>query len=870
MNSKLLAGFLFFLFVSLYAKSQVKDDFSDGDFTNNPGWTGNTSDFIVDDSFRLRSNNMVPNSHFYLSTANTRAVNTEWEMNLQMDFNPSGLNFIDVYLIASSQDLIASNINGYFVRLGNTSDEISLFRKDPDGSITKIIDGEDGVLNSGSNQVKLKVSRDSTGRWILFRDLSVPGNSLAKEGEVVDTTYMTSAFFGILIHQSTASFFKKHFFDNIEIKKLVPDTSPPEIKSVSVLSDHELNVLFSEPVEDISGQLTSNYSVLPLIGDPLYARKDPGDNSKVILTLGESLNSGILYSLSVTGVQDLHGNMIQDSVIYFRYVVAQPQDIVIDEIMADPSPPVELPEQEWIELRNISTYEISLKNWRLSDASHQSGPMPDFVLQPDSFLIICSHSAYSALTKFGNVLAVDDFPILNNSSDLLSLRSSDGRVIHAVKYSQDWYHDTNRENGGWSLEMIDAKNPCIGSGNWKSSESSTGGTPGKINSVDGINENNTVPRLLRAYLKGMDTLILVFSESLDSSISVNANNYSIDNNLVAVKIITETPLFDRVLIKLNQPVVPGKIYSVTAKGVSDCVGNKLQMNNTTKFGIPEKTNPFDIVINEVLFNPKPFGEDFVEIYNRSKKILDLSTTKLANRNSSDLINDEHLLADESYLFFPGDFLVLTIDPDAVKNQYITNNPDGFLKLGKMPSFPDNGGEVVLLNEKNEIVDEVDYSDQWHYPLITNTEGVSLERMRYDDSSDINNFHSAAASVGYATPAYKNSQSENDILINEYVHVTPEIFSPDNDGMDDYATITYKFPAPGYVVNSTIFDASGRQVRLLQQNSLSGTSGFFQWDGLDNNKRPLPRGIYIIFTEVFDTKGQVRRFKSVVVLARKNL
>lgn len=102
-----------------------------------------------------------------------------------------------------------------------------------------------------------------------------------------------------------------------------------------------------------------------------------------------------------------------------------------------------------------------------------------------------------------------------------------------------------------------------------------------------------------------------------------------------------------------------------------------------------------------------------------------------------------------------------------------------------------------------------------------------------------------------------------------ITVTPEIMSPDNDGLDDFATINYVFPEPGYVSSIKIFDASGRPVRYLVANALNGLRGYYRWDGLDDKQKKLPAGIYIIYTEVFNLQGKTKKFKNVIVLARKN-
>ncbi|HQR01567.1 MAG TPA: hypothetical protein PLA61_12030, partial [Ferruginibacter sp.] len=225
---------------------------------------------------------------------------------------------------------------------------------------------------------------------------------------------------------------------------------------------------------------------------------------------------------------------------------------------------------------------------------------------------------------------------------------------------------------------------------------------------------------------------------------------------------------------------------------------------------------------------------------------------------------------DNYLFFPGDYLVITEEPDIVRRDFIARNTDAFTTVTPLPSYNDDKGNVIILNARGTIVDELAYDEKWHFKLINNPEGVALERIDCNGMTrNPDNWHSAAASVGYGTPTYKNSQYLADPKAGGSVTIKPDIISPDNDGLDDFASISYQFPAPGYVVNITVFDAAGRPVRYLQRNALCGVNSYFQWDGLGESGRQLPVGIYIILSEAFNLNGKKKQFKNVIVLARRN-
>jgi Lamin Tail Domain len=300
------------------------------------------------------------------------------------------------------------------------------------------------------------------------------------------------------------------------------------------------------------------------------------------------------------------------------------------------------------------------------------------------------------------------------------------------------------------------------------------------------------------------------------------------------------------------------------------VGNAIGSKKTARVGLSEVADSLDIVINEILFNPPSNGTDYVEIYNRSNKIIDLKQTYIANRNTAGVVSSITQLSGESYLLFPEDFLVITEDTAVVKAAYITTNPDAFITVASMPSFSDDEGDVIILNAQGAITDELKYSEKWHFKLIDNREGVALERIDYNAATQLqDNWHSAATSVGYGTPGYKNSQYRINDGVQGAITLSPEIVSPDNDGQDDFATIDYSFPDPGYVATITIFDAKGRPVRYLQRNALCGIKGSFRWDGLGEKNQQLATGIYILFTEVFNLSGKKKQFKKTVVVARRN-
>ena len=552
------------------------------------------------------------------------------------------------------------------------------------------------------------------------------------------------------------------------------------------------------------------------------------------------------------------------------YLLAQNRySVVIDEIMADPTPQIGLPNNEWIELKNTTALPINLQNWRIGDATGQSGPMPNFTLQPDSFVIVCTASAVAAMSAFGTTISVTSFPSLDNDGDQLLLKAANAKTIHAVSYTSGWYQNELKKDGGWTLEMMDTKSPCAGSNNWKASVNTTGGTAGKKNSVDGVNNDTAAPQLKRAYTTDNTTIVVVYDEPVDSLSGATLANYSVDGGLTLVSATAIAPLFNQVQLKINNPLTANTVYTITAINVKDCKNNNIGAVNKARVGLPVDPAAGEWIINEILFNPRPNANDFIEFYNNSNKIFDASKLYIANRNSSGAISSIKVLSATPFYIFPGDYLVETEDADNLALQYLVKNPDNVVTISSPPSFSDDEGNVIALNFQGTVVDEVKYKDDWHFKLIDNNEGVSLERIDpAGPSQNETNWHSAASTAGYGTPTYKNSQYRLLNTITAKIDVTPKVFSPDNDGRDDIATIQYEVAEPGFIANIIIYDAAGRLIRNLVRNGTLGLKGYWNWDGLDDKGNKLPVGVYIFFTELFNLQGKKEKFKNTVVLARK--
>ncbi len=860
--SRFLSAGVALLFMAT-ASAQFTDDFSDGDFTNNPAWSGNTDKFIVDNG-QLRSNAGQGAATYHLSTPSSQ-VQGQWEFFVNLKFSPSSANFVDIYLTSDAQDL-NPGANGYAVRIGEVAKRITLYRMNG-ATTTPLALSPDGVVNSSTNNpVRVKVTRDAANLWTLYYQTGTQG-SYTLAGTATDASITTSSWFGVRIVQSTAaSPVNNHFFDDFYVGPIILDTTPAQIVSATIADAQHVDLLFNEPVAQASAEDVSNYDVVPFNG-VAAAALDGLDPALVRLTLQSPMQNLNTYTLLVNGVEDLAGNAIANGTASFTYLVfseAQPGDVVINELLPDPDPVVGLPNAEFVELYNATNDKaFDLTGWKIF-AGTSSGTLPNVQLLPGEYVILSGTSSAAQFAAFGHAVGVPSFPALVNAGDAMNLKKPDGTSIDAVTYDLSWYNDAVKANGGWTLERKDPYTPCSDRLNWTSSVAVQGGTPGAVNSVFALQHDTVPPALQQLFVIDASTLDLVFNELMDAA-SLMAGSYTLEPFLgVASVEVMDTK---RVRLHLTGPLVEGQMYQLTVLGVADCPGNPIGGANALSFALPQPLAKGDVIINEVLYDPRGTGSDFVELYNRSQKVVSLQGLKLANVSNGAVANAK-VITPDPYLLLPGQYVAVAADVANVLMNYPLGRADRMLQAS-LPSYPNGGGTVVFLGVAGDTLDWFVYSDAMHFPLLKSVDGVSLERVDPDrPTDDPGNWHSAAAAVNFATPGYQNSQYAPAPEPRGNMTIEPAIFSPDNDGYQDLLTITYAFDEPGFVATMKVFDLAGREVRTLMNNELLGTGGAVTWDGMMDTNELARVGPYVVYMEAYDLAGNVEKYRKTVVLAHR--
>ena len=632
------------------------------------------------------------------------------------------------------------------------------------------------------------------------------------------------------------------------------DETAPSIVDLSINSANELHITFSETIDTAVSLSLDNFSLDNDYGNPVYAGMDANNPNLLVLMFGMSFEQNRIYNLTVENIADLCGNVMERQTVQFSTVPIAFNTIVVSEIMSKPSPVVGLPDAKYVEIYNRSDNAVSLSGWKISLGS-TTKPMPSVIIGAQSYLVFTAADNAFMFEGFENVVGVDGFPSFAQGGTTISLYDKNGNIVHTLTFSSSWHDDNFKAQGGYSLEMVDLNNPCEGAANWRSTLDRRGGTPGTQNSVNASNPDRATPYPTDAEVVN-DTVVVYFSEVVLPEM-ISTQNFSAEElgNPTFVKIVE--PQLTVVKMKFNAEIQRGKVYMLNiGENITDCSGNNVEVNTQIRFGIGVQAEYNDLTINELLFNPYSGGSDFIELYNRSDKVIDLKDLWISNTNDDGSVKDSYQITSISRLILPQEYCAISTDIDDLHNHYSILHPENLYKVAKMPSMPDDKGTIIITGRAFDTIDIASYSKSQHYKLLSSQDGVSLERINYDvPASDLSNWHSAAQDAGFATPGYVNSQFHEVGDIESQISLSSEVFSPDNDGYDDQLTITYNLDVAGYSGTIAVYSSNGRLVQTLVNNRSLGSTGNIVWDGFDAQNRLCPAGIYIVYVELFNLEGK---------------
>ncbi len=847
------------LIISLHA--QVYDSFSDGNISENPAWFGDTNDFVVNNSGELQLNASASGTK-YLSTASQTFGTMEWQFRIKLNFSPSDNNYCRFYLSADKADLQDTSLNGYYLRFGESgsNDAIKLYRQQ--GTSNSLL--ATGTLGQIANafDLDIKVTYDSNNTFII------------QTSEANLNNWNTSCFYTTsfdnqlnyigLICTYTSSNSTKFYFDNIYHGHILYDTISPSVSTYTLYYNNRtaLSIAFSENI-DTSNISTNNFTINN-IEHPIQVIFD--NPSSLTLQFNDSLPLNTTLNLRISHIKDLNNNELIDTNFDFIYYIAQPFDVIINEIMADPSPTVGLPEYEYIELYNRNNFDISLYGWKLKIGT-STKIFPNVIIPARQYLIICASACKSLFESYGQVASFSSVQITDAGQSILLIDTNE-QIIHFVNFTDSWYHNSQKKNGGWSLEMIDFNNPCAEEDNWTASNHPLGGTPGNINSVFSNNPDDELPVIDHIFAQSDTVISVYFSEKILNKPFAQNHTFALSDNLTINQIIFNEEEWNCINISFSPALQVGVTYQLSIlDSIVDCVGNSIVYPQSYPFGYAVRAEENDVIINEILFNPKDDGVDFVEIYNRSDRLINLKELRIANLKNGSM-DTGYVVSTKGQSLSPQQYLVITTRSEKVKEQYFCPNDDNFIDMNAFPAFNNESGCAILLSG-GEIVDRFDYREDMHYKMLKSVDGVSLERINFErPTQDAGNWHSAAATVGFATPGYKNSAFSENLEAEDEISIYPEIFSPDNDGYNDILQIKYQFAEPGNRLTIDIYNVHGQRILNLVNNELVDTEGYFTWDGSIENLIKAPIGNYIIIAKCWKTDGSVKKIKKSCTLAIK--
>lgn len=647
------------------------------------------------------------------------------------------------------------------------------------------------------------------------------------------------------------------------------DNEAPTLENAFALNNTSVTLVYDERLEQSAAQNVSNYTFSPSLSVSSISQ----NRNQVTLTFNETLQNETTYSITINDQRDIFGNtntQISTTVRYLEFSPPQPSDIVINEILYqkenENSP-------EFIELFNNSENNFDLSNWTISDAADNSATLPEGTsLEAGNYVVLTDRQNFAS--SLSNGIFLSGFPSLNDSGDGIILKNESGVTIDSLFYTERFGGNQN----GISAEKKDPDGASNDPNNWNSNTSESGNSAGVENSVFQL--DTISPEIIFAKLQENGNVVIAFSEFVDisgSTISAGGQQRSVLN-------FSPT--------EANKVTVDGSGLStnehieVSITDLADVVGN---VNSSASGQISQKITPGSVVINEILYDPLSDDEDnlpdqteYIELYNTQDYAISLEEIFLNDApdednevNRLDPVSSEFkwiqpngyflIYAEDQTFDFSESQLAEYFGMESQSGQFTMQIDRSSLSLSA------SGDAIFISDSSGNAIDSVFYDESWQNPNRVSVDGVALEKINPAGPSNDESNWSSSTEVSGGTPAQQNSifQEPGSAPDNSGITFTPNPFSPDDDGFEDFLSINYTLDEADYLLRVRIYDRYGREVRELADGKPAGFSGSLIWDGLTDSGNKNRVGIYIVLFEAYNSAaGRDRTFKETVVIARK--
>jgi len=784
--------------------------------------------------------------------------NLVWKAQIETgDWQVSSVNYFRYYLLV---DTLEANYKKalYFTVNSATKEEMLILEMN--GSRDTLWQG--GRIWWNNEAYELEIMYRNTGEWQIR--LGRNGGFLQKVGETVQL--LPSGFFdekmvsGMFFKYTTASRAGKL---NLGYLSFCSFDSPGRLLNYEIIGDSIIALHYSRLL-DVAVFPVDAVFELWRDGAAWFVDSVQISGEGTVLLYTRLLTGN--YQLQVSGLQDSEKASVSAVKLNFYHVsAAHTGDVVINEIMYKPKEGKGLPKVEYAELYNLRDYSLKLDDVEWIDR----GKVRDFIsdtIAAHGYLILGGPSI-DTLKNYGKVYRIKNFVLVDDSAAIV-LKRRMGEVIDSVYYKSYWIRDKHkRSEGGYALERIFPEKRGDDVLNWYESVAEKGGTPGEQNSVYGNCPDQVAPEILTYRLT--ETLDLLFSENVipESAVCVSAYRLEPDYGY-PLKVEVKN---NWVSLFFSRSLKSGEEVRLFVSGVRDGCGNVMRDTVLNLF-LPAEPQPGEVLLNELLYEAQPADAEYIEFYNNSDQTFDLKDIRIAKRKSDGELYAWKQLADTTVYFPPRSLVWICSLPEMIVAHFGYNCLENCRVMATKLALPDEGGTIVVVNNKQQIIDELTYGKFLHNPLVKERKNVALERVGYEGGTNNSLVWTSAAgdaAGGWGSPGLPNRAVARALLAVNKTGLTrrPEVITPDGDGNNDEVEIIVDEEGQTFSVKIGIYTARGELINSITHGSPVQNRGVFYWDGTNGKGSLVPAGIYVIYAEVVFVNGQHKIYRKTCVVSR---